>query len=66
MRPSEAILAMVHAFDDAGRKNAVRDLARRVAIAEEALDVIATCPSEAVHLMPLAAQAALADSGGES
>ena len=26
----------------------------------EALDVIATCPAEAVHLMPLAAQAALA------
>lgn len=31
----------------------------RLAAAREALEVIATCPPEAVHLMPLAAQAAL-------
>jgi len=30
----------------------------------EALDIIATCPPDAVHLMPLAAQAALATSDG--
>jgi hypothetical protein len=31
----------------------------------EALEVIATCPPEAVHLMPLAAQAALRGAKGE-
>ena len=32
----------------------------------EALEVIATCPPEAVHLMPLAAQAALRGAKGET
>jgi hypothetical protein len=35
---SEEVLRMVHAFDDAGRKQAVRDLAARVRRIEEDRD----------------------------
>jgi hypothetical protein len=35
------------------------ELAAEVRQLREALDIIAKCPAEAVHLMPLAAQAAL-------
>jgi hypothetical protein len=41
-----------------------QEMAREILRLREALDVIATCPAEAVHLMPLAAQAALSGCAG--
>jgi hypothetical protein len=38
MTLSEEILTIVHAFSDEGRKNAVRDLARRVQALESSID----------------------------
>ncbi len=41
------------------RQVTIQDMVGERAVLREALDVIATCPPDAVHLMPLAAQAAL-------